>query len=179
MTKPQKRIAGATGLVLVIALAAFFWREIPQKSTSPRLQVATSFYVLEDFVSRIAGNEVDLIAVAPIGVDAHEFEPTPQDVAKLSRAHLIFYHGGGLDPWAERMAPEWIKNGATVININEAVGGTSDPHRWLDPIFAQQYVEIIQEKLIAADPDHAQIFIKHSEILLTDLRNLNADFEQG
>ncbi|MEK7158106.1 MAG: zinc ABC transporter substrate-binding protein, partial [Patescibacteria group bacterium] len=76
-------------------------------------------------------------------------------------------------------APEWIKNGATVININEAVGGTSDPHRWLDPIFAQQYVEIIQEKLIAADPDHAQIFIKHSEILLTDLRNLNADFEQG
>jgi zinc transport system substrate-binding protein len=164
--------------VLVIA-AMFFIPRTPQNPTDKRITVGTSFYVLEHFISRIAEENVNLVSVAPVGVDAHEFEPTPQDIAKLSQADLVFFHGGGLDPWAERITGDLKQQGVTIVNINASIGATNDPHRWLDPVFAQKYVEMIREQLVASDPAHKEIFLENSDRFLTELADLDTRFKQG
>lgn len=66
------------------------------------LPVVATNPILADVVSRVGGEHVSVTALIPAGVDPHAFEATPQDIAKLDAAALVFINGlhleGSLEP---------------------------------------------------------------------------------
>jgi ABC-type Zn uptake system ZnuABC Zn-binding protein ZnuA len=67
------------------------------------LQVVTTFSILGDIVANVGGDAIALESIVPAGGDAHTFDPTPDQVAGVSDADLIFEIGIGFEPWLADM----------------------------------------------------------------------------
>jgi zinc transport system substrate-binding protein len=104
-------------LALVIASASPVMAQGPATTKIP---VAASIGPLGDFCRKIGGERVEVTVLIPPGASPHVFEPTPQAVAKATRARVLVYVGAGLDPWAERLAK--TREGANLVAV-EAVAG--------------------------------------------------------
>jgi len=122
-----------------------------------RLPVVATFYPLYEFAQRVGRDRIEVRTLVPSGVEPHDFEPTPQDVAALTRARVVIYNGAGFEPWLDKLLPE-VPPAAVRVNtaqglpLSRGAGGV-DPHVWLDPILAARQVEAIVRGLSAADPD--------------------------
>src|SRR5262245_44741270 len=61
----------------------------PAPAAPPRPLIVASFYPLYEFARQVAGERAEVTMLVPAGVEPHEWEPSPQDVARLQRAALI------------------------------------------------------------------------------------------
>jgi len=180
-------------LLLLLGGAATVWQR--QRAVVPALAgdvlVAASFYPLAEFARQAGGGAVNVFTVVPSGSEPHDYEPTPQELVRVYAADVFLYNGGGIDPWAERIAPELRQRGVQVMDMSsslqpEAAGDGyqgpevfHDPHFWLDPVLAQEEVRIIAEALTAADSAHAAVFRQHSQAYQARLQRLDQDYRTG
>ena len=66
-------------------------------AAAAQVLVVSTTTIVGDVVSRIAGEDVDVRTLLPIGADPHTFEPTPQDLVLLTQAALVFANGAELE----------------------------------------------------------------------------------
>ncbi|WP_074011250.1 metal ABC transporter solute-binding protein, Zn/Mn family [Numidum massiliense] len=85
------------------------------------LQVYASVYPLYDFATKIGGEFVDVHAMMPPGVEGHDFEPTPKDMAALHDADLFLYNGAGYEAWAEKALESLDKEKTAVVEATAGV----------------------------------------------------------
>lgn len=162
----------------------------PQAGTSVR--VVATFYPLAEFARQVGGVDVVAVTATPPGVEPHDFEPTPQQVASLYRANLLLMNGGGVDAWASQLAPALSRAGVRVLEMQplmgplltpaarDAAGGAVfDEHFWLDPKLAQKEVEAIRDALMAIDPSHAEGYRSRAASYIRALQDLDHDFARG
>ena len=68
----------------------------------------------------MGGDNVNVTSIInSTNVDAHDYEPTTSDIAKLQKAQVIIVNGAGYDAWAVKAAQS---ANATIVNA-AAVGG--------------------------------------------------------
>jgi zinc transport system substrate-binding protein len=186
-------------MIAALAIAAFALNRSNQNGLTPKsgITVATSFYPLAEFSKQIGGGQVEVINVVPPGIEPHDFEPTPQDIAKVYSAKLFIFNGSGFDPWAEKIAPELENRGITVVHMTEhfdLLEGTDghkgeeeeeheeenlDPHIWLDPVLAKREVEIIRDALMSIDPENSNMYGNNAEQYLEALAELDEKYKTG
>ncbi len=65
------------------------------------LRIATSIFPVYDLASTVAGEEVEVVLIAPPGASPHYFEPTPSLLKELSDVDIVFRIGAELDDWVE------------------------------------------------------------------------------
>jgi ABC-type Zn uptake system ZnuABC Zn-binding protein ZnuA len=84
------------------------------------LKVVATTTIVGDVVSQVGGGQIDFNVLLPIGADPHTFDPTPQDIAKVAEADLVFANGAGLekflDPLIESAGAE-----NKVIHVSEGI----------------------------------------------------------
>ncbi len=149
---------------------------LPRAEPPANLTVAATFYPLYEFASRVGGERVIVRSLVPTGVEPHDFEPTPKEVASLTRTRLIIYNGAGFEPWLEKLLPAVP---ADTVRVNTSAGLPlvgKDPHVWLDPVLAARQVERILEGLNRADPDGRAVYATNGERLRADLDALHRRF---
>ena len=76
--------------------------------------VYTSFYPMYDFAAKVGGDKIDLRNLVPAGTEAHEWEPSPQDIAGLEKADMLIYNGAGMEHWVEKVV-ESLRNEKLVV----------------------------------------------------------------
>lgn len=174
----------------ILLLAGFGCGAKPAPGGSAKLSVAASFYPMAHFAAKVGGDLVTVTNVTPAGAEPHDYEPTPQQVAALHDADLLLYNGGGIDNWAERMAPSLAAGGVATLEVGAAVDAklappegeeelAVDPHFWLDPPLAAKEVTAIRDALIARDPTHAEVYRANAAGYLAELARLDAEFRSG
>ena len=57
-----------------------------------RMKVVTTFTVLADMASNVAGDAADVVSITKPGAEIHGYEPTPQDIVRASDADLILWN---------------------------------------------------------------------------------------
>ncbi len=72
-------------------------------ASGEKLKVVATTSLVADVVSAVGGDKVDLTRLMPLGADPHAFEPTPQDAAAISEAHVVFINGVGLEAFMDRL----------------------------------------------------------------------------
>jgi manganese/iron transport system substrate-binding protein len=102
-------------------------------------------------------------SIVPIGASPETYQPTPQDIATLSNAQLLVENGAGLETWLQKM----LSNvGSSTMHTVDCAKGLPikglNPHLWMDPVLAQQYVLKIRDGLIAVDPTHASQYMANA-----------------
>lgn len=117
--------------LLAVVLAACGTAQPSQAETGAgKLSVVVSINQWTSMAEEIGGSEVKVETIlANQTVGAHDFEPQPADVAKISRAHIVVTNGAEYDAWASKAA---ANTDATVVDAAKAAGFAegANPHAW-------------------------------------------------
>lgn len=154
-------------------------------ATSHAIKVVAAETYLADIAQNVAGNRTKVSALMPIGVDIHEFEPTPGDIAKVADSNLFIITGAGLEEFLDKI----IANNSKQPMIEASAGIASripregepkdednpkDPHFWLDPNNVITYTMNIRDGLSKADPAGANFYAANTEAYIKQLRELDS-----
>ena len=109
-----------------------------------KLKVVTTIFPAYDWVRAILGDKADNAEVTMLldnGVDLHSYQPTADDIVKISDCDLFVYVGGESDGWVENALKNAANRNMKVINLLEVLG---------DSVKTEETVEGMQE----AEHDH-------------------------
>lgn len=150
-----------------------------------KISIVASFYVLGEFAQAVAGDKANVYVLVPTGVEPHEWEPSPHDIARITNADVLLYNGAGFEGWIDK-ALKIIGRKTTVIeatseldliSINEDSRG-KNPHVWLDPTFAARIIEKISNTLSNINPSGAEYYRFNAINYIARLNNLDEKFKK-
>lgn len=166
-------------LILLISCSSPESQQVP--SSLPRVLAAESF--LADITKNIAGDRLEVDTLIPSGIDPHSYQPTPSDVAKINRSHVLVINGAGLEEFLDDLI-ENTNEDAVIVEASagleprtpeesEDLDHAVDPHFWLDPNNVIIYVENIRNGLITADPRGEEIYTRNADTYIDRLVDLD------
>lgn len=167
-----------TRIILSIALAVVL--ALPARAA--RLQVVTTFTIIGDMASNVAGDAADVISLIPPGAEVHNFQPTPGDIRAASRADLILWNGLGLEAWFERFFRNLRDVPAAVVTEGiepmpiptGPYAGQPNPHAWMSLSDAMIYVDNIRAAMAEADPANADTYAENAAAYAAEIDALAA-----
>ena len=91
---------------------------------SDKLKVVTTIFPEYDWTREIIGdtNSAELTLLLGNGVDLHSYQPSIQDIAKISTADIFIYVGGESDGWVKDALKNAKNKNMKVINLLETLG---------------------------------------------------------
>jgi len=149
---------------------------------------------LADIAQNVAGDRTQVAALMPGGLDPHAFEPTPQDVVKISQSQVLIANGAGFEGWLDKVLQQaggtrtFVAAAAGLTMREPAAGAASvdehasnqhegDPHFWLDPVLTIKYVENIRDGLSQADPAGKETYAANATAYIAQLKELDGWIE--
>ena len=108
-----------------------------------KMQIVTTIFPEYDWVENVLGERAENAEVTMLldnGVDLHSYQPTAEDIMKISTCDMFIYVGGESDEWAEDVLESAVNKDMVVINLLDALG---------DNVKAEEIVEGME-----AEHDH-------------------------
>jgi len=166
---------GLGGFVLAVALIAVGCSTQPTPTEKPSIVVTTS--ILGDVVSNVVGDRATVEVLMPAGADAHDFQASAAQVARIHNADLVVANGLGLE---EGLAPVLAAAAADGVRVFELAPRLNpipfvfghddhddedededeadhdhdlDPHVWMDPVRMAEAGHQIAFELEQIDPE--------------------------
>lgn len=147
------------------------------QSTSEKngtIEVAASVNQWGTVAKALGGDNVNVTSIInSTNVDAHDYEPTTSDIAKLQKAQVIIVNGAGYDAWAVKAAQT-----ANAIIVNAAeIGGVNDgenPHVWFSADVRKAVAWAITEAYEQADAAKKNDFDKMNDQWTAEENNVES-----
>lgn len=193
-------------LALLLALwipAAVLSGCAPQddSAASNKLNIVTTIFPAYDWVREILGAETDRAEITMLldsGVDLHSYQPTVDDIVKISDCDLFLYVGGESDGWVEDALKNAPNKERKVIRLLDVLGDSAkaeetvagmqeeehdheeeaeyDEHIWLSLKNAQVLVAAISEALQETDPARKDTYAANAAAYVEKLSALDGEY---
>jgi ABC-type Zn uptake system ZnuABC Zn-binding protein ZnuA len=163
-----------------------------------KLRVVATSSIVADMVKNVGGDLIALEFLLPLGSDPHSFQATPQDIAKVAQAHVLFANGLGLEEFLSELMTN-AGGQAAVVALSEGVAtgqmaeaemaadehgsaehsedehahAGTDPHTWTTPANAIIFVQNIEKALSALDPANAATYQSNAKQYQGQLKELD------
>ena len=111
----------------------------------------------------LGGSNVEVTNImTKTNVEAHDYEPTSQDVAKFGTAKVAVVNGADYDPWATKAAQS---TKATLVTAAETAGirEGDNPHVWFSAKVRSNTADAITAAYQKADPSHKDDYAKFNK----------------
>jgi manganese/iron transport system substrate-binding protein len=160
--------------------------QAPAKGPAKKLQVVTTFTVIQDIARNVAGSAAVVESITKPGAEIHDYQPTPRDIVKAQSAGLVLWNGMNLERWFERFFEQVkgvpsavVSEGIEPLGIREGpYTGKPNPHAWMSPTNALVYVENIRKALTKADPANTAIYEMNARAYAGAIKALDAPLRQ-
>lgn len=193
-------------LALLLALwipAAVLSGCAPQddSAASNKLNIVTTIFPTYDWVREILGAETDRAEITMLldsGVDLHSYQPTVDDIVKISNCDLFLYVGGESDGWVDDALKNAPNKERKVIRLLDVLGDSAkaeetvegmqeeehdheeeaeyDEHIWLSLKNAQVLVTAISEALQETDPARKDTYAANAAAYVEKLSALDGEY---
>lgn len=193
-------------LALLLALwipAAVLSGCAPQddSAASNKLNIVTTIFPAYDWVREILGAETDRAEITMLldsGVDLHSYQPTVDDIVKISDCDLFLYVGGESDGWVDDALKNAPNKERKVIRLLDVLGDSAkaeetvegmqeeehdheeeaeyDEHIWLSLKNAQVLVAAISEALQESDPARKDTYAANAAAYAEKLSALDGEY---
>lgn len=165
--------------------------------------VATIFPEYDWVREIVKGNDnVELTLLLDKGIDMHSFQPTADDIIKLSTCDVFIYVGGESDKWVETALSEAANKDMIVINLLDVLGNKVkeeelvegmqgeeteeegeepeyDEHVWLSLSNAETIVEYITGQLVNKDPEYKDLYEANAKEYIAKLSDLDIKYHEA
>lgn len=175
-----------------------------QEETNKKLQIVTTIFPEYDWVKEILGEENDHAEITMLldnGVDLHSYQPTAEDILKISTCDLFIYVGGESDEWVDDALKEAVNPEMKVIDLLDVLGEQVkeeeivegmedeeeseeedeieyDEHVWLSLRNAQILSSAIADVLCEADPLHKDVYQANAKAYYESLSALDTQYQK-
>ena len=119
--------------------------------------------------------DVDVELIVGNGVDMHSYQPTVEDIAKISTADLLIYVGGESDKWVDDAVREALKSknsDMAVINLMEVMGDAAKEEEFVEGMEADEDASTDAD-LVGAEPEeteydeHVWLSLKNAQLFVS------------
>lgn len=159
----------------------------PLGRAAPSLKVASFSTVLTEVAENVGGGHAVVAALVKPGIDPHEYQPTPGDLAQASDAGVILISGKGLENYLDKIEQatggkaELLAVGDQLPSLPlKAEEGTADsgpltvdPHWWNSVPNMIQATKVVADNFARLDPAHAADYERNASAYRTDLSALD------
>jgi len=158
-----------------------------RENVKGKIRVSASFYPLAHFAEQAGGNKIDVVQILPMGIEPHDFEPSPSDIGRIYNSNLFIYNGAGFEPWADKIVDDLEGKGVVILKMSDYFDllktdkdkTVTDPHIWVDPVNAKREMELISEALIKIDKSNENYYQEKSHEYISKLDILNKEMIVG
>lgn len=178
-----------------------------EEASADKLKIVTTIFPEYDWVRQIAGDQIsnmELTMLLDNGVDLHSYQPTADDIMKISDCDIFVYVGGESDEWVEDALKEAVNKDMQVINLLEVLGDSvkteemvegmqetehdhehdheheeeADEHVWLSLKNAQTLSDAIASALETADPGNKETYAVNAASYVEKLAALDTQYQE-
>ncbi|WP_022930899.1 metal ABC transporter substrate-binding protein [Treponema bryantii] len=152
----KKIIAGAA-ILLALTSSVFAAKAKKSDKKTDKLKVVTTIFPEYDWTREILGDNaknVELTLLLGNGVDLHSYQPSIQDIAKISTADIFIYVGGESDGWVKDAFKNAKNKNMKVINLLETLGDKVKAEEVKEGIQAEEEEDDEHEHHHDGDHDH-------------------------
>lgn len=113
-----------------------------QDTKSDKVEIVCSTFPAYDWVTQVVGDEADgceIVYLMDNGVDLHSYQPTVEDMARISDADLFVYVGGESDGWAIDAVTAAANPDLHTVNMLEAVGDAAVAEEVIEGMEAEEH----------------------------------------
>lgn len=142
-----------------------------------KLSIVTTIFPEYDWVMNILGDNaenVDVTMLLDSGVDLHNFQPTADDIIKISTCDMFIYVGGHSDDWVEDALKQATNKDMVVVNLLEVLGDGAKLEDHIEgmqaPVFDEEEDEDDEEDHQHLD-EHIWLSLRHAEVLCRCIAN--------
>ena len=178
-------------LSIFLALNSLFLTGCVNKNTyklgNDKPFVLTTFTILADLARNVAGERLEVKSITKPGAEIHSYKFTPSDIVKTKGAKLILENGLGLEAWISKFMMSTseipkvkLTDGMTPLLIDgDVYAGKPNPHAWMSPKRAMNYVDKIVDAFIKIDPDGVLEYRANADIYKAKLEALDKDLRDS
>lgn len=168
-----------------------------------KIKIVTTIFPQYDWVKQIVGensDEVELTLLLNNGVDLHSYQPTADDIIKISTCDMFIFTGGESDKWANDVLAQAKNDKMVVINLLDALGELAkeeelvegmqqdehehdeaeselDEHVWLSLRNAKSLCSFISNELSKLNPAKASSYKSGAQSYLEKLNALDEEYK--
>lgn len=170
-----------------------------------KIKIVTTIFPEYDWVKAVMGDKAegaDITLLLDNGVDLHSYQPTAEDILKISTCDMFIYVGGESDEWVEDALATAQNKDICVINLMEVLGENVkeeetvegmqeekehdhedgdkeyDEHVWLSLKNAGTLVEAIADGLTKIDQSNAQTYKTNADSYISELKQLDEEYAE-
>lgn len=201
-------------LLFLILLAGIFTgcsgtsAPVESGAGTDKLSIVCTIFPEYDWVKQILGDRADgaeLTMLLDNGVDLHSYQPTADDIVRISTCDVFIYVGGESDAWVEDALKEAANQDMAVINLLDVLGDTVkeeeviqgmeaeeeeasaeaeeapeyDEHVWLSLKNAEVLCNYIAKQLEAVDPENGNAYAANADAYVSRLDALDREYESA
>ena len=174
-----------------------------ESAADKKIRIVTTIFPEYDWVREILGDKGDSAEITMLldsGVDLHSYQPTADDIIKISDCDLFVYVGGESDEWVEGALKSAANRDRKVIHLLDALGDSVkeeetvegmqeeeedheekeyDEHVWLSLKNAKTLVGAISAALQELDPDNKDTYAANADAYGQKLSALDAEYQKA
>lgn len=166
------------------------------------MTVTTTIYPLYSIAKEIGADKIKLQNLIPFGVEAHGFDPTPADMAKLSKSDIFITSSDSMEPWKDKIVKS-LKIEEKVFDMSKYVKLRTleeendehhedekghkhehdhehegiDPHYWVSLNNYILMTETITKLFIEKDSVNKDFYIQNSNNYLAKIKALKEKYD--
>ena len=131
-----------------------------------KINIVTTIFPIYDWVREIGGDKekVELTMLLDSGVDLHSFQPSADDIVKISTCDMFIYVGGESDEWVDDALKEATNKNMVVINLLDVLGDSVKEEEVKEGMEAEHEEEREHEEEPEYD-EHVWLSVKNAKVL--------------
>ena len=204
MSKIKKILSIILCLLIIFAFAACS-KNSEKVNNTEKISIICTIFPQYDWVKNILGdmaNDVDLTLLLDNGIDLHNYQPTVDDLVKISKCDMFVYVGGESDKWVEDALSNATNKNMIAVNLLDVLGDTIkeeeikegmefeeeehtdaekdieyDEHIWLSLQNAITLCNALSEKLQLLDQTNANIYKTNTKSYIKSLDELDNQYK--
>ena len=138
-----------------------------------KLSIVTTIFPEYDWVMNILGDkasDADVTMLLDNGVDLHSYQPSADDIIKISRCNLFIYVGGESDGWVEDALKEATNKDMVVIDLLDVLGDAVKEEEVKEGMEAEEHDHDHEDEHDEEEHDHEEE-VEYDEHVWLSLKN--------
>lgn len=205
----KKTLSAVLAVLIITLMLTGCNQNTPDNNDTKKLSIVTTVFPVYDWVKNVLGDaDTEVEMLLDTGVDLHSFQPTADDIVKISSCDMFIYVGGESDEWVDGALSKKLNENMTVINLLDVLGENAkteeivegmeaehegaegevhdheeepeyDEHIWLSLKNAAVLAGAIKDAIVKLDPANESKYTANAEAYIADLNALDAEYEKA
>lgn len=188
---------------VLISTALFTGCQSGLPKDDSKINIICTAFPAYDWTKQIIGDSdnINLTYLLGNGSDLHNFQPTADDIIRISDCDIFIYVGGESDAWVKDVLLNAHNKNMKVVNLLDVLADSVveeevkegmdaeddehdenemeyDEHIWLSLSNAEKCINAIWLELYNNDKENSALYTNNAKRYIDELQNLDSDFHE-